>query len=252
MPVLAERWPQAAATLARSARHAAEAEAALDTVAATDLDAAGAPDPDTLHIPALLQLPLPRRCHALRLWLRRQQLPTPGERQLGEILRRIETEPATRHAAVHWPGATVYRYRDRLLATPAMPAPSSWAPLSWDLSGPLDIAIVRLRLRAVPARGAGLALARLEGHALSVRPRRGGEVCVLPGRGHHHKLKKLLQDAGVPPWERVRLPLLYAGEALAAVADRWVCEPFAARDDEPSVRLIAEPLPQAKANPYEK
>jgi tRNA(Ile)-lysidine synthase len=252
MPVLAERWPQVAATLARSARHAAEAAAMLDAVAAADLDGAGGGAPDTLRVSALLPLPMARRRHALRLWLRRLRLPTPSDSQLAELLRHVQIEPATHHAAVHWPGATVYRYRDCLSAAAAGPQPLSWAPLSWDLSGPLVIETARVRLRAVPARGLGLALARLEGCALNVRPRRGGEVCALPGRGHRHKLKKLLQDAGIPPWERARLPLLYAGDALAAVSDRWVCEPFAARADEPSVQLIAEPLPQGNANPYEK
>jgi tRNA(Ile)-lysidine synthase len=62
----------------------------------------------------------------------------------------------------------------------------------------------------------------------------------LPGRRHHHKLKKLLQAAGVPPWERRRLPLIFVGAELAAVADRWVCAPFAARDGEPGVQIVLE------------
>ena len=41
---------------------------------------------------------------------------------------------------------------------------------------------------------------------------------MLPGRGHSHALKHVLQDAGVPPWQRERLPLLSDadGELLAA------------------------------------
>ena len=51
-----------------------------------------------------------------------------------------------------------------------------------------------------------------------MRARRGGERLVLPGRDHHTTLKHALQDLGVPPWERRRLPLLFApdGELLAA------------------------------------
>jgi tRNA(Ile)-lysidine synthase len=48
--------------------------------------------------------------------------------------------------------------------------------------------------------------------ALRVRFRRGGERIRLPGRGHSHSLKKLLQERGVPPWLRERLPLVYEGE----------------------------------------
>jgi tRNA(Ile)-lysidine synthase len=67
--------------------------------------------------------------------------------------------------------------------------------------------------------------------------RQGGERCRPAGRRHHHSLRKLLQEAGVPPWERRRLPLLYAGERLAAVADLWICEPFAAAPGEAGLRI---------------
>ena len=51
-----------------------------------------------------------------------------------------------------------------------------------------------------------------------VHARRGGERITLPGRGHSHALKHVLQDAGIPPWDRTRLPLLSTadGELLAA------------------------------------
>jgi tRNA(Ile)-lysidine synthase len=53
---------------------------------------------------------------------------------------------------------------------------------------------------------------------LRARARRGGERIALPGRSHSHALKHMLQDAGVPPWLRARLPLLCApdGQVLAA------------------------------------
>jgi tRNA(Ile)-lysidine synthase len=42
----------------------------------------------------------------------------------------------------------------------------------------------------------------------------------------------LLQEAETLPWMRGRIPLLYAGERLAAVADLWTEADFAARDGE--------------------
>ena len=45
-------------------------------------------------------------------------------------------------------------------------------------------------------------------------------------------MKKLLQEVGVPPWVRQRLPLVYLAGELAAVADLWICEPFVARKGE--------------------
>jgi tRNA(Ile)-lysidine synthase len=37
-------------------------------------------------------------------------------------------------------------------------------------------------------------------------------------------VKTLLQDAGIPPWWREQVPLLFLGDALVAVADLWLCD----------------------------
>jgi tRNA(Ile)-lysidine synthase len=38
-------------------------------------------------------------------------------------------------------------------------------------------------------------------------------------------LRDLLQEAGIPPWQRSRLPLMFdADGALLAVADLWISE----------------------------
>jgi tRNA(Ile)-lysidine synthase len=58
---------------------------------------------------------------------------------------------------------------------------------------------------------------RLDGAPVTVRARRGGERLTLgPGRPRR-ALKSLLQDAGLATWERAALPLVFCGDALAAV-----------------------------------
>ena len=64
-----------------------------------------------------------------------------------------------------------------------------------------------LRLRATV--GEGLRAETLAGAALTIRFRQGGERFRPVGRHHGQELKKLLQEAGIPPWERDRLPLIY-------------------------------------------
>ena len=55
---------------------------------------------------------------------------------------------------------------------------------------------------------------------LRVGARTGGERITLPGRAHSHAVKIALQDAGVPPWQRKRLPLVFAADGeLLAVGD---------------------------------
>ena len=57
---------------------------------------------------------------------------------------------------------------------------------------------------------------------LELRYRHGGEKFRPIGQSHTRKLKKLLQEAGIVPWMRDRIPLLYSGGELVAVADLWL------------------------------
>jgi tRNA(Ile)-lysidine synthase len=83
-----------------------------------------------------------------------------------------------------------------------------------------------------PVSGAGLDSIRLQGKPLTVRFRRGGERLRPLGQRHHRSLKKLFQEAGVPPWERSRIPLIYVEEILAAVPGLWVAAELAASPGE--------------------
>ena len=63
----------------------------------------------------------------------------------------------------------------------------------------------------------GLNRERLEQQPLTLRSRQGGERLRIHAQGPHRQLKKLYQEAGIPPWERELRPLLFAGEELIAV-----------------------------------
>jgi tRNA(Ile)-lysidine synthase len=243
LPLLARYWPAHASLLARTARHAAEAMGLLDEVAETDLAAcrhAVAHSPQALSINALAALSPARQRNLLRYWLRRQGFLAPATSQLEEVLAYAQTAPRSQQARVCWPGTEVWRYRDLLVAMSTQHAPDPALDVAWDLRAPLDLPGVG-RLQAVPIRGQGLSCARLKEKSLHVRMRSGGETLMLPGRGHHHALKKLLQAEGVPPWLRARLPLFYADHELAAVADQWVCAPFLAGDGEEGLKIVWEP-----------
>ena len=56
-----------------------------------------------------------------------------------------------------------------------------------------------------------------------IRYRQGGEEAALVGRPRR-ALKKILQEAGVVPWQRQRVPLVYVGGELAWIGGVGVCE----------------------------
>ena len=108
--------------------------------------------------------------------------------------------------------------------------------LTWDLEKSQTLRMGNLDLQVTATTGQGLARSRT-GSKIEVRTRQGGERCRLPGRKHHTSVKSLLQQHRVSPWERESMPLLYVDNELAAIGDRWYCEPFAARSGEKSWTL---------------
>lgn len=247
LPRLTRHWPAYANLLARTARHAADAMELLDEVAEVDFVACRQPvthSPQALSVSALTTLSVARQRNLLRYWLRRQGFLAPATAQLEEVLAQLRNTPRSQQARVCWPGTEVWRYRDLLAAMPAQQVPDPALDVVWDLRAALNLpGMGQLQVRTV--RGQGLSRARLNGKTLHVRPRLGGEALMLPGRAHHHALKKLLQAEGVPPWLRAHLPLLYVADELVAVADRWVAAPFLAGDDEEGLKIIWEPFTNA-------
>jgi len=85
VPVLAQAFPAYAETLARSARHAAQAQRLLDELAQQDLAQVGNPP----AIRALQALSRDRQANLLRHWLRQGWAAQPSEAQLTEALDQV-------------------------------------------------------------------------------------------------------------------------------------------------------------------
>ncbi|NIR59118.1 MAG: tRNA lysidine(34) synthetase TilS, partial [Gammaproteobacteria bacterium] len=85
LPALRERWPGAPATLARAARHQAEAAELLVALGRADARAAADAAPGTLRASALRDLPAPRQRNLLRAWIARAGLPAPSAAQLERV-----------------------------------------------------------------------------------------------------------------------------------------------------------------------
>ena len=218
LPRLQARWPDIAARLQRSATHAGEAATLLADLGAIDLESLGG-HPERLPIDGLLALTPGRQRNLIRHALRLLGLSTPTALQLERILG--EVLPAREDAQPHvgWPGASVRRYRNGLYLLPEVLASTPAARPIEAQSVPLGAGLGVLHFESGAKRGLSPEL--LE-RGLRLDIRQGGEEIQLYGQGHTRKLKKLLQEEGVVPWMRERLPLVYSGDQLVAVADLWV------------------------------
>lgn len=226
LPRLARRWPAAAAGLQRSARLASESQALQTELADHDLAALGWPagDPRTIDIAALRGLSSVRQRNLLRRVIQLRGLPPPPNRRLFEAVETLIPAAPDARPLVRWPGAELRRYRERLFILPATSFASPQLPLRLAADGTdLDLGpgLGSLQLSQGVAGGIGR---EHVGDGLEVRFRSGGERFRPHGRRETQRLKKLLQAAGVVPWMRGWIPLLYANGSLLAVADLWVAE----------------------------
>ncbi|CDH47483.1 tRNA lysidine(34) synthetase TilS [Candidatus Contendibacter odensensis] len=250
LPLLRERWPAANRVLARSAHWCAETADWLDAEADADLARVATARPDALTIPALRELSELRQRNLLRRWLRTLGLPTPDARQLQHLLHDALTAAGDRQPCIHWPGGEVRRYRDTLYAMPPLLPHDPqhtflWRPDTNAAYPPLKLpGLGTLELQETV--GAGLRAEMRAGATLSVRFRQGGERFRPLGRLHSQELKKLLQEAGIPPWQRERLPLLYREEVLLAVVGLGIAADHAAGPGEVGWQPALESLSVAE------
>lgn len=238
LPMLEKRWPQAAKRIAMVAADAREAAEVLDQLADLDLQACRHPD-EGLDVAVLGQFDRHHQALIVRLWLRENGFAMPSRVKLGEILGLIQGQPESVKAVCRWADAEVWRYHHQLVVRAVIPEfQTDWCREWQPQAGGVNLPELALVLETACDRGAGLKQSAVAGKSLRLSLRQGGEHVRLPGRNHHHVLKKLYQEAAVPPWLRNRLPLVYVEDELAAVAGLWVFAPFACKKDEPGYQIL--------------
>lgn len=232
IPLMRQRWPSLSRTLARAARRQAAGRRLADETGAGDHARALDPQTGALSVPALQALSPDRQSNLLRYWIVRAGFRLPSERVLSHIIDDVLQAAVDAEPRVAWGGAEVRRHRDRLFLMPALAPVVRAQALRWRIAdGPLWLDAANGVLSAEPAPGRGIA-ARFVDTPFALRFREGGE-CIRPaGRSHHRALKALLQERGVPGWERERIPLLYLGDDLVAVPGVVVGADVAAARDE--------------------
>jgi tRNA(Ile)-lysidine synthase len=130
LPLIRDRWPGSATAVARSARHAAEAQALLDTLAHADVDRASYGE--SILAKSLRALPLDRRRNALRFWITRGGFLAPDTRRLEELAGPLLNARPDANPFVAWgegEGAVrAHRHGDLLSLQPVSPRARSSPP----------------------------------------------------------------------------------------------------------------------------
>ena len=179
-PVLEARFPRWRESLARAARHFAGAE----------LDA--------------------RRL--LRAYLKGKGLRAPSEAKLIEMLKQLGSGSA--RAAIAHDGVVFRSYRKKIFSLREKNSPPAFKPQAWNGEARMLLPALGGELRFRRVQGRGIDRTLLKEKSFQIRMRAGGERLRTDARRPRRTLKNLYQEAGVPPWERARMPLIFCGNDL--------------------------------------
>lgn len=215
IPLMESRWPAAVSRLAKSAAHMATAAKALDAMVSefAQLEShagmtlpLGALEAGTGEMPALV----------IRTWLRQHRVPAPPEARLDELIVQLEGAGPENHCEVRWRHYALRQFGEmlHLTRTPDLPPcpEMTWREDPRIYLGPfLGTLCLKGSTPTVPS-------------GWSAGPRSDGAVMRTHAGGPHRKLKKVIQECAIPPWQRDSIPVLYWNGEPAAIGD-WVLAP---------------------------
>ncbi len=213
LPRLATRFP-AERRLALAAELQGEVVDVLDGLLDPLLERLQGPDPQSLDLRQFSAQPPARRPWLLRRFIARAGAAIPRRVPLLEFLRQLEEAGADRCPALDWDGYALRSHRGVLYLLG--PSETDRAELPQGLAWPAGARELRLPdgrvLTLEELRDAGVT----DTADLSVVFRHGGEWLRQPD-GTRRSLKNLMQERGIPPWRRSRIPLIQRRGELVAV-----------------------------------
>lgn len=232
LPVLEQRFPAYRTTLARSARHFAEAAGLLDELAAQD--AIGAINDERLSVAVLRELSGARGKNLLRYFLAARGAPIPDSTRLAEMLRQLCDAGEGAQIRIIWQDWQLRCYREHAYALPVT-LPAADFAIVWQGEAEITLPASHGVLHFERVAGQGLSLARLQQCMVTIRPRQGSEHIQLDAVRPRQSLRNMLQNQGVPPWQRELLPLLYCDDELVLVPGVASAAGYIAQADEEGV-----------------
>ena len=223
LPLIKQRWPSLDKTVARSAQLCGDAAQMIEAWAEQALSTAFDPADGSFNIGDLSNITMTQLNCLLRQWLGVLGLKPPSQAVLQTLVYQLIGGRFDAMPNIYIQGHSIRKYRQKLYCIPELRLRKDTQAKRWGQGQeqiPLSNGYVLLRHSA----SAGLSKSLWQHAVVTIEPRRGGEKLKLPGRVGHHCLKKLYQEAGIPPWERDIRPLIYFDGSLAAVAGLWIAD----------------------------
>ena len=228
LPMLEQWFPGYRTTFARAADNAADAARLAAALAAIDLPSCEAGD--ELLVSGLAALDEVRRVNVVRHWLRARGVDAPSRESVHAGVSQLLTAGANAQPEFTFGSHRLMRYRDRVRLVSRERGKQGWS-LDWDGGASVVLPDGRtLQFRRV--EGQGLRASAMAVGAVRLAGRTGGERMRVGANRPSRTLKNLLQEAGIPAWERERLVIVHISDRVAWVSGVGTDPDFAAGPGE--------------------
>jgi tRNA(Ile)-lysidine synthase len=230
LPSLKNRFTHIIKVISRSASHLAEAQHLLDDLAKLDLKSylKSSNYKRKLQVKTLEKLSLSRAKNVLRYWLEINDQLMPSKDLLDECLRQvlIAKKDATIKIQLS-KDFEIRRYKDEIYIVKKNQNKEKNYAIIW--AGESEIILPNgQKLTFKKVKGKGIHLKFLRDQKLKIRNRQGGEFFKPDSKRPTKKIKQLLQESDVPPWEREFFPMIFVGDELAAVPNFGIDQKYQA------------------------
>ena len=240
LPILKNRFSHIIKVISRSASHLAEAQHLLDELAKIDFKNSlkSCSYKHKLQVKTLEKLSLSRAKNVLRFWLEINAQLMPSKDLLDELLRQVLM--AKKDATIKIQLSKEFeirRYQDEIYIVPKNKNIQKNYEMIW--SGELEIILPNgQKLTFKKVKGRGINLKFLSNQKLKIRNRQGGESFKPESKRPTKKIKQLLQESDLPPWEREFFPMVFVEDQLASVPNFGVDIKFQTSPKEFGLEVI--------------
>ena len=245
LPILKNRFNHIIKVIYRSSSHLAEAQNLLDDLAKIDLKSylKSHNYKHKLQVKTLDELSNSRAKNLLRYWLEINNQMMPSRDLLDELLRQVLTAKKDAELKIQLSKEfEIRRYQDEIYIVTKNHKNLKNYEIIW--AGESEILLPNgSQLNFKKVKGRGISFKLLNDQKLKIRNRQGGEFFKPDFKRPTKKIKQLLQESDLPPWEREFFPIIFVGDELACVPNFGIDQKYQA---EPQLTGLEVNLTQSK------
>ena len=240
LPLLKNRFNHIIKVISRSSSHLAEAQHLLDDLAKIDLKSYLKSNKyiHKLQVKTLNKLSFTRAKNILRYWLELNDQLMPSKDLLDELLRQVLSAKTDAELKIQLSKEfEIRRYQDEIYLVRKNQNRLKNYEIFWN--GESEIILPSgSKLTFKKVKGRGISFKKIRDKKLIISNRRGGEIFKPDLKRPTKKVKQLLQESDLPPWERENLPLIFVDGELAAMPNFGVDIKFQAQPKEVGLEVI--------------